>query len=950
MRESEWEKAVRGPLASAAPGTSALVLVEGEAGTGKTRFVQWLLARSQSGQAARLMVTFEASGAPVVDGPCHPNGNVSVRPEAGSGHRPGATQAGAPAASPWSGRLSASSLGELVASGGTGSPVLLVAEDVHRADEQAAHALRTVLADPPAGLRVVMTYRPEELARPGLVLGAPVGYPAELPVIHLRLGPLSAADVQRMAVDALGDDGCSAPFLTRLHERTGGIAQVVTDVLEELRAAAPPPGPRSSGAAGRSRLTARDVDEAEVPLRLAESVAGRLAALDEVPRRLVWAAAVLDGTASEDELAWVAGLSTENGRASLVTALCEGVLHELGPDQYGLRSPMEAAAVYRLVPSPVRSELHGRAAAALEARRPAPWARLARHQLATGRTTDWIESVGNAAQEAVEAGDHQLAISLLEDALAHPEVVESNRPRLALILARSATIGLGSGQTVELLRRLVEDRALPETVRGEIRLHLGLFLGNQAGRGREGRVELLRSVEELESCPVLAARAMSALALPYWSSGPLKDNLAWLTRAGTTAAESEDAEVRAAVAANRATVLLSVGDPLGWRYLEQLPRDSDDSRVVRHTARGLANAADAAVWLGEYVRARELLSEAPRLAARSGAPYTQRNAHCTSLLLDMMTGRWSGLAARARALTRDVDAGSAPDGDAALVHARLALAKGEWTDVGSWLSSTDLSGDDGAVPLVAAASGVRIRLALARQDPAAAAREAGEAWVRLREKAVWVWAAELAPWAVEATVRAGGLGVARGMADEFAVGIGGKRAPTAVAALTWCRALLAEASGELQAAVEYFQRARMCYSVLPRPYEAALVAEAGGRCALAGGLETAAGIQQLSEAAREFEVLGATWDAARVGAELRAHPGTHRRRPPGRPSYDGRLSPREQEVAQLAGAGLSNREIAATLHLSPRTVEQHVARALRKVGALSRHDLARTTRSSGSAG
>ncbi|MGA5218911.1 helix-turn-helix domain-containing protein [Streptomyces cinereoruber] len=45
-------------------------------------------------------------------------------------------------------------------------------------------------------------------------------------------------------------------------------------------------------------------------------------------------------------------------------------------------------------------------------------------------------------------------------------------------------------------------------------------------------------------------------------------------------------------------------------------------------------------------------------------------------------------------------------------------------------------------------------------------------------------------------------------------------------------------------------------------------------------------------------------------------------------------------MAQLAVSGLTNREIAATLHLSPRTVEQHIARAMRKTGALSRRDLA----------
>ncbi|MBP2056591.1 hypothetical protein J2Z21_009610, partial [Streptomyces griseochromogenes] len=71
-----------------------------------------------------------------------------------------------------------SSLSELTASFGRDVPMLLVAEDVQRAGEQDARALRTFLEHPPAGLRAVLTYRPEELASPGLVLGAPVAYPA----------------------------------------------------------------------------------------------------------------------------------------------------------------------------------------------------------------------------------------------------------------------------------------------------------------------------------------------------------------------------------------------------------------------------------------------------------------------------------------------------------------------------------------------------------------------------------------------------------------------------------------------------------------------------------------------------------------------------------------------------------------------------------------------------
>jgi DNA-binding CsgD family transcriptional regulator len=177
------------------------------------------------------------------------------------------------------------------------------------------------------------------------------------------------------------------------------------------------------------------------------------------------------------------------------------------------------------------------------------------------------------------------------------------------------------------------------------------------------------------------------------------------------------------------------------------------------------------------------------------------------------------------------------------------------------------------------------------------------------------------------------------MVDEFAAGIENRQTPAAVAALTWCRALLAEANGQSTEAAECFRRARARYQALPRPYEAALAGEASGRCALAGSPENTAGVSELAGAGDELEALGATWDVARVRAALRAHTSVERR-PRGRPSYGDQLSPREQEVAELAGAGLSNREIAATLHLSPRTVEQHVARAIKKLGAFSRRDLA----------
>jgi len=94
--------------------------------------------------------------------------------------------------------------------------------------------------------------------------------------------------------------------------------------------------------------------------------------------------------------------------------------------------------------------------------------------------------------------------------------------------------------------------------------------------------------------------------------------------------------------------------------------------------------------------------------------------------------------------------------------------------------------------------------------------------------------------------------------------------------------------------------------------------------------------RHLEAALASFEMMGAAPWSERAGQELRASGQTARVRDP---STTFELTPQELQVARFVSEGLTNREVAARMFLSPRTVDYHLRKVFVKLGISSRSRL-----------
>jgi DNA-binding CsgD family transcriptional regulator len=190
------------------------------------------------------------------------------------------------------------------------------------------------------------------------------------------------------------------------------------------------------------------------------------------------------------------------------------------------------------------------------------------------------------------------------------------------------------------------------------------------------------------------------------------------------------------------------------------------------------------------------------------------------------------------------------------------------------------------------------------------------------------------PEFIDAALRLGEPDRARLALERFEAWAPVSRTPLVDGMLARCRAVMASDAEEADL---LFQEALRHHDLRMGPYERARTQLAYGERLRRDRSRVQARIQ-LRSALDTFEGLGGMLWAERARGELRATGETARKRDP---STLDDLTPQELRVARLVAAGASNKDVAAQLFLSRRTVEYHLGKVFVKLGVASRLELAR---------
>ena len=925
----EKELAVlRGTVEEACSGRGRLVLIEGEAGIGKTCLVEACLA--ELGDGFQLLRTraheldrhrpFGTFIEPLAPRPGHaasetvefarllaadqPRGDLHLV------HEPGARV-----------HLLEAILAALERMW-MGRTLVLAVEDVQWADPESLaclyHLARRVAVAPAV---VLLTYRPSP-HRPELdaLIASVVGLGAPA----MTLGPLDGRTVSDLAAQVLGAP--PGPALARQLDRAGGNPLFVTALLEALQEE-------------RVLEFAEGVVEAPrdiVPPSLRLTILRRLAVLSAPCLEVLRLASILGSYFAPHDLCLIAGRPAPTLTVALREALEAGFLYERS-DQLAFRHGLVWEAIYEDQPRGVRRALHIAAGEALAAAG-APASRVATHleRAAEPGDTRAIEWLRRAAQEvalrapAVAVGLLRRARELAEglpgqevllielvvaltssgrldeaESLAREVLASPHDPSvdaaLRLVLARALTSSGRNAEAVGHVEAALADRPLSEPERSEL-LAVGALavVAVDPARAQTWGTEAHGAAERAGHDPAVCI-ALTALSQSALLRGDLEEAIALATRSAQRASSSADQQARRWPAAGMAlATALIEADRLddAERALQQ--RRASTGEVGSW---GLASyafcAAHARFARGEWDDARAEAKAGVALAEEIGG---RSGAVCGFAILALI------------ALHRD-ELDAAAD---AVAAAGDELERVGYQFYGHW--------EIWARGLLAEARG--------ELPDALAALE--EAWALCATVGSIPDCVRLGPDLVRLKLAASKLQDSHDVADAVQRAAARLKTVSARGAALRCRGLVEGDPQVLSRALD------ACRSA-PRPLERALAAEeSGAAMAQVAEHSQAAAAATLGEALEIYERLGAIRYAARVEARLRElgiRKGTrgHRDRP--RIGWAS-LTATELRVVALVATGLTNAEVARRLYVSRHTIESHLSHVFAKLGLASRVELA----------
>jgi DNA-binding CsgD family transcriptional regulator len=777
-------------------------------------------------------------------------------------------------------------------------PAVIGIDDAQWLDAPSRDALQFVFRRLKGGERIglLATVR-------GVHPGAPLEVDAALPpgrLMRIEVGPLALADLERV-VRSHRDLPLARPSWRAVHRVSGGNPFFALQIAEAVA--------RKGGLAPG--------EEPPLPESVTAAVRDRLASLSERARRAILHAAALGRpTAAVLEAA-------EAAADGLQEALEAGVL-ELDGDRLRFAHPLLAAAAYGEAPPRARRDVHRALATAVDD----PEERAVHlGRGSTARDETVAATLEAAADRAARRGAPETAAELAEHAerLTPADRVD-DRARRAIRGARYSGRAGDTGRTVEILRRLVA--TLPAGRPRAAALALLGFVSYDAPTLRRAVHEAAGDVDLL---PVVHAD-LSLMALFHG------DRAAARSHARSAVAAAGASGAAGALARALTAQALPHAHGRARRAIELLEQAVELERTV---AEPLSLLNSPTTWLGavlvgadRFGEARQALEEAYQRGLALG--HSSRALPLLYLVeLECREGNWD----RALALSLEAEAlwpgglGVArPLAGRALIEAHLGNAE------------------------AARAAGLRtIELLRGREVVAVAQAEAalgllelslgnfGEALLRLdalvmlpeREPLRDALSFRSTADAVEALVGLGRSAEAQELAQRLESRARRAGLPSTSAAAARARALVLAELGDIVGARAAVAAANDLHARHQEPFERARTLLAAGSIERRAKRKAAAR-EALQESQAIFERLGARLWRDRARLELDR---TALRRTEG-----GELSAAERRVAGLAAGGATNKEIAAELFMSVKTVEAHLSRVYRKLGIRSRTELAASGR------